>query len=109
MTFRAILSRFYRGLNRLQITPILALDRTAIRRTAKNGAPQGPLKVASRGLCDVSCSFVIQAVPAGIRRNRACARSRRQRRRRLSSLQYREVRPLQRRPGTVANHAGGGG
>src|ERR1700712_253082 len=80
-------------LNAPQIMPILAVDRTAHRRTAKNGAPQGPLKVASRGLCDVSCSFVIQSVPVGIRRNRACARSRRQGCRRLPALQYRALRP----------------
>ena len=58
------MSRFFRCLNPPQIMPILLLTGWQSAPRPKNGAPQGPLKVASRGLCDVSCSFVIQSVPA---------------------------------------------
>src|SRR6202049_852068 len=92
--------------------PILLLTGGQIRLPVAKGRRKGP--ETSKSLREdfvkyVSCSFVIQSVPAGIRRNRACARSRRQGRRRLPSLQYREVRPQQRPAREVANHAGGGG
>jgi len=56
--------------------PIWLLTGGQIRLAAKRG-PQGPdVKVASRGLCNyVSCSFVIQSVPAGIPTKSSGARS----------------------------------
>ena len=97
--------------------------RMAIARWSTRGAARAPTrdppillvartsKSLREDFVNVSCSFVIQSVFAGIRRDRACARPRRQRRRRLSSLQHRamRVRPQHRSARTPADHAGGGG
>ena len=76
--------RFPGCLNTTRLVPILLCK----------GCRKGPetSKSLREGFVNyVSCSFALQSVPAGFRRDRARARPRRQRRRRLPSLQYREV------------------
>src|SRR5262249_42561388 len=85
------LQAFLRGCGEVPI-----LDSTgpagAIRPSAGQGVPRGPLKVAYEDFENVPSSVSIQPVPARIRRDRACARPRRQGCRRLPALQHRADR-----------------
>src|SRR5262245_21427013 len=72
------------------------------------GAGPGPRQSRLRkGFENVSSAVAIKSVPPRLRRDRACSRSRRQGRRRVSAVQHRAASARSGSPGASAHHAGG--